>query len=210
MVVSKVALEWAGSSARAAEQVPATSAVSSVSGESDPWHPQRKGRTWSLPEGDAIEDYSVFYVGGESATLTHLMLTLNKWPFYTFDPSTGTARKETLDVNRALMKRYYLMQKARDAEVIGIIVSSLSIGTQQHTVGPCGLCLRADGYLQVADYLRLLIKRANRKSYMCVMGKLNTAKMANFMEVDVFVLVASPENTIIDSKVWDLILFRGI
>ena len=27
------------------------------------------------------------------------------------------------------------------------------------------------------------------------------AKMANFMEVDVFVLVACPENTLIDSKV---------
>lgn len=35
---------------------------------------------------------------------------------------------------------------------------------------------------------------------MFVMGKLNVAKMANFMEVDVFVLVACPENTLIDSK----------
>lgn len=41
------------------------------------------------------------------------------------------------------------------------------------------------------------------------MGKLNVAKMANFMEVDVFVLVACPENTLIDSQVQQklLILF---
>ena len=39
------------------------------------------------------------------------------------------------------------------------------------------------------------------------MGKLNVAKMANFMEMDVFVLVACPENTLIDSKVFIYILF---
>ena len=33
------------------------------------------------------------------------------------------------------------------------------------------------------------------------MGKLNVAKMANFMEVDLFVLVACPENTLIDTQV---------
>jgi len=44
-----------------------------------------------------------------------------------------------------------------------------------------------------------------------VMGKLNVAKMANFMEIDVFVLVASPENTLIDSKVLDFfILFQKL
>ena len=32
------------------------------------------------------------------------------------------------------------------------------------------------------------------------------AKMANFMEVDVFVLVACPENTLIDSKVCHYIM----
>lgn len=33
------------------------------------------------------------------------------------------------------------------------------------------------------------------------MGKLNVAKMANFMEVDCYVLVSCPENSLIDSKV---------
>lgn len=33
------------------------------------------------------------------------------------------------------------------------------------------------------------------------MGKLNVPKMANFMEIDVYVLVACPENTLINSQV---------
>jgi len=35
------------------------------------------------------------------------------------------------------------------------------------------------------------------------MGKLNVPKMANFMEIDVYVLIACPENTLIDSQVND-------
>ena len=38
------------------------------------------------------------------------------------------------------------------------------------------------------------------------MGKLNVAKMANFMEVDVYVLVACPESSLVDSQVLPIII----
>lgn len=56
-------------------------------------------------------------------------------------------------------------------------------------------------YLNIIDHLKRVIKAAGRKSYFFVMGKLNVAKMANFMEVDCYVLVSCPENSLIDSKV---------
>ena len=37
--------------------------------------------------------------------------------------------------------------------------------------------------------------------YTVAVGKLNVAKMANFMEIEVFLLVACPENSLIDSQV---------
>jgi diphthamide biosynthesis protein 2 len=37
-------------------------------------------------------------------------------------------RQETLNVNRALMQRYYLVQKAKDCDVIGILVGTLAVG----------------------------------------------------------------------------------
>ena len=37
--------------------------------------------------------------------------------------------------------------------------------------------------------------------YTVAVGKLNVAKMANFMEIDVFVLVACPENSLVESQV---------
>lgn len=36
--------------------------------------------------------------------------------------------------------------------------------------------------------------------YTIAVGKLNVAKMANFMEIDIFVLVACPENSLVDSQ----------
>lgn len=56
-------------------------------------------------------------------------------------------------------------------------------------------------YLDIINHLKKLINSSGRKSYTFVMGKLNVAKMANFMEVDCYVLVACPENSLIDSKV---------
>ena len=36
--------------------------------------------------------------------------------------------------------------------------------------------------------------------YTVAVGKLNVAKMANFLEIDLYVLVACPENSLVDSQ----------
>lgn len=57
------------------------------------------------------------------------------------------------------------------------------------------------GYLEVVNDLKRLIRASQKRVFTFVIGKLNVAKMANFAEVDVFILVASPENSLLDSKV---------
>lgn len=56
-------------------------------------------------------------------------------------------------------------------------------------------------YLPLITHLRQLIASHHKKSYTVAVGKLNPAKLANFIEVECFVLVACPENTMVDSKV---------
>ncbi|CAG8446404.1 5867_t:CDS:10 [Diversispora eburnea] len=126
-----------------------------------------QGRSYSLPKGTKIEDCTLFYIGEEGPTLTNILLTYNKCNVYSYNSKTRIGRQENLKVNRALMKRFYMVQKAKDANIIGIVVGTLGVG---------------------------------RKPYTFVMGKLNVEKMANFMEIDCFVLVACPENSLIDSK----------
>ncbi|CAE6416407.1 unnamed protein product [Rhizoctonia solani] len=82
------------------------------------------------------------------------------------------------------MRRYAIIQKARDADVIGILVGTLGVAS----------------YLPLMAHLRRLLSEAQKKCYTISVGKLNPAKLANFMEIECFVLVACPENSVIDSK----------
>jgi diphthamide biosynthesis protein 2 len=67
---------------------------------------------------------------------------------------------------------------------------------------PSGLILaHVAAYLPLITHLRTLLKRARKKSYTLAVGKLNPAKLGNFLEVEAFVLVACPENSLIDAKV---------
>jgi hypothetical protein len=47
-------------------------------------------------------------------------------------------------------------------------------------------------YLEIIEHLKKVITAAGKKYYTFVVGKLNVAKLANFQEIDVFVLVACP------------------
>ncbi|KAG0222402.1 putative diphthamide synthesis protein-domain-containing protein [Mortierella sp. GBAus27b] len=145
---------------------------------------RRFGRTYDLPEGDNIEDYTLFYVGDESPTLSNIMMTHSKCEVYSYNPEKKEGRLESALVNRALMRRYFLVQKAKDADVIGIAVGTLGVAS----------------YMTMIQHLKALIESKGKKVYTFVMGKLNVAKMANFMEIDCFVYVACPENSLIDSR----------
>lgn len=142
------------------------------------------GRQFSLKSGLSLKDYSIFYIGQEGATLTNFMMTWNRCSFCSFDPSTGTGRTESVHINRALMKRYYAIERAKDAAVVGILVGTLGV---------------AD-YLTIIPQLKEAIHKAGKKCYMFAMGKLNVPKLANFLEIDIFVLIACPENSLLDSS----------
>ena len=56
------------------------------------------------------------------------------------------------------------------------------------------------GYRDAIESIRHLAKAAGKKTYTMLMGKPNPAKLANFPEVEVFVMVADPQGMILDSK----------
>lgn len=51
------------------------------------------------------------------------------------------------------------------------------------------------------SHLRKMLAKAHKKSYTISVGKLNPAKLANFLEIECFVLVACLENSVIEAKV---------
>jgi diphthamide biosynthesis protein 2 len=104
--------------------------------------------------------------------------------FASFDPETGASQHIAAGGNKALMRRYFLVQKAKEAQVIGILAGTLAVAS----------------YVETIAALQSLAAAAGKTTYLFVVGKINEAKLANFMEVDLFVLVACPENSLVRSE----------
>merc|ERR1719447_583230 len=129
-----------------------------------------------------VESATVVYVGRGEETLLGVVHTLpsNKvlhWEKNSLIP-VGLA------VTKLLMRRYFLVEKTKDASRIGLLVGTL--GTEK--------------YLDILEQLKTSGKNAGKRMYTFLVGKPNVAKLANFPEIDVFVLVACPETTLINSK----------
>ncbi|TEB24956.1 diphthamide biosynthesis protein [Coprinellus micaceus] len=127
---------------------------------------------------------TVAYIGGETLALSNLLTTNSQSQVLSYDPATRTAKVESSRTNRMLMRRYAVVQKARDADVVGILVGTLGVAS----------------YLPLIKHIRALLSAHQKKSYTISVGKLNPAKLANFLEIECYVLVACPENSLIDAK----------
>ena len=101
------------------------------------------------------------------------------------------------------MRRYAAVQKARDADVFGILVGTLGVGEYFVIFRIEILLIRLHqvSYLPLIKHLRALLAKSCKKSYTICVGRLNPAKLANFLEIECFVLVACPENSLIEAKV---------
>ncbi|KAJ1900062.1 Diphthamide biosynthesis protein 2 [Kickxella alabastrina] len=145
------------------------------------------GRSWDLATGKSLSDYTILYLGSEGATLTNLMLTARAQCVFSYDAQTHSLREESATANRHLSRRYFAVQRAKDADVIGIVVGTVA----------------ATRYIAVLQQLKQMVKRAHKKLYVFVVGKMSMVKLANFAEIEAFVLVACPENSLVDGKDFD-------
>lgn len=83
-----------------------------------------------------------------------------------------------------MRRRNFLVEKCKDAQAIGIVVGTLT----------------AEGYLNVVDRIQALARDRGTRTYLLSVGKINSAKLANFLEIDCFVFIGCPENSIYDSR----------
>jgi diphthamide biosynthesis protein 2 len=103
-------------------------------------------------------------------------------------PSAPTLDNPTFRTAALLRRRYARVLSLAAAGVVGILVNTLSVSN----------------YMSSIDVLRKKIAAAGKKSYTVVVGKLNPAKLANFAEVEGWVVVGCWESGLIedDSGYW--------
>lgn len=84
----------------------------------------------------------------------------------------------------ALRRRYGLVVSLSSASIFGILINTLSV----------------KNYLHIVDHVKQQIEAAGKKSYTFVVGKVNAAKLANFSEVDGWVVIGCWESSLVENK----------
>ena len=151
------------------------------------------GLSITLPHDQSLSDYTILFIGDNSQQLLSIMMRCSGrngahtcWAYIpTLDGKDGCINTNAASVcQRELNRRFFLTQKAKMAGIIGIVVGSL---TNAH-------------YTKVVTRLRRCIEDSGRTSYTFAVGKINVNKLANFGEIDCYVLVACPENSLLESR----------
>ncbi|KAJ9099349.1 hypothetical protein QFC20_005750 [Naganishia adeliensis] len=141
-------------------------------------------RSIVFPEGVAMQDCTIFYVGEETRGLVNLMMEHAENRIYQYSPEDTSVYPLHIKSPRLLSRRLFALHSSFSASTYGILV---------HNVG----LARSHGLVK---HLRQLLKEKGKKSYTVSVGRVNPAKLANFEVVDCWVLVGCLEGGLVDSK----------
>lgn len=129
---------------------------------------------------------TVLYIGRDNLSFFNTAVALEASQCCLYDPTKTDPQLERIDPIGAkwLRRRYYAIERCMDAGSIGIVVATLS----------------TKGYLDIVSRVQQLAKARGVRSYLISIGKVNPEKLANFVDIDCFVLVGCPENDIFTSR----------
>ncbi|KFM73619.1 Diphthamide biosynthesis protein 2, partial [Stegodyphus mimosarum] len=142
------------------------------------------GRKFFIPKTKNLSDFDIFYVGEQSKTLTYFMMSFNQCQFYSYYPFKKMLHAETLNVNKALRKRYYYIEKAKCAKLIGIIVRTVTVRD----------------YDIIKDQLIELVENAGKRVFVLIFTKFSSTGLANYPCCDVYVDIACMESSLMENR----------
>ncbi|KAF2212334.1 hypothetical protein CERZMDRAFT_41836 [Cercospora zeae-maydis SCOH1-5] len=139
-----------------------------------------------LTEGpDTLQEYSIFHIS-EPPTSLLLILSSRIKSMHIFPTDSHVVSTTAIEASTAqlLRRRYALITRLASVPIFGILINTLSVSN----------------YVVALQHCQDLIRKAGKKSYVFVVGKVNAAKVANFSEVDGWVVIGCWESSLIESK----------
>ncbi|OAR05718.1 hypothetical protein LLEC1_03948 [Akanthomyces lecanii] len=141
-------------------------------------------------DAEQLKEYALFHIAEPPQSLL-LALSSRLASLHILSipsPSNLTIDNPTIQTAGLLRRRFAKVLSLASAGVIGILVNTLSVSN----------------FLPSIDLLRAKIDKAGKKSYTIVVGKLNPAKLANFAEIEGWVVVSCWESGLIedDASYW--------
>lgn len=144
--------------------------------------PLAKAQSTSAPALRRVPAGSVlFYLGPDSRSLMNLQMEHSSTPIFAYDTDSG-ARAIT-GASRQLSRRLYAVHQAMASDVFGLVVGNIGLKSSQPLV----------------QMLRDELRAHQKKSYTLSVGRLNPAKLANFAEIDCFILIGCSEGGVVDN-----------
>lgn len=146
----------------------------------------------TVPEGleadpAGLKQWHLFHISEPPKSLV-LILSSRVSEIHIFDSSPVSSNLSSKVHSNltalALRRRYAILTSVSSASVIGILINTLSV----------------KNYLSVVEHVKRQINAAGKRSYTFVVGKINAAKIANFSEIDGWVVIGCWESSLIDNK----------
>ncbi|KKA29846.1 hypothetical protein TD95_000447 [Thielaviopsis punctulata] len=136
----------------------------------------------AVPDPAALRDYALFHIS-EPPSAVLLALVSRFRSLHVLPTGAASAAEDPTRATQALLRRRFArVLSLATAGVVGILVNTLSVAN----------------YMASVDALRARIAAAGKKSYTVVVGKLNPAKLANFAEIDGWVVVGCWESGLVE------------
>lgn len=139
---------------------------------------------WSLSNNQNTENYTCIYVGNDNQSFFNISMAIKCKRWLLFDITANSLKEMQPMDTKFLMRRSHYIEKCKDAQTLGIVAGTLT----------------TKGYLNIIKHIQELARKRHIKTYIFAVGKLNSAKLANFSEVDCFVLVGCSENNLYNSR----------
>lgn len=141
--------------------------------------------SWTMAEEeDGTEHGHLLWLGEEDEELRTLQMQCAFQSAWKWDPRDKEITPIPADAAQAVRRRHFFVEKAKLAQVVGVAVESVADAETRNTV----------------KRVENMARNANKTVYVFVMSRVAPAKLANFPEVDVFVLIACPYTCLVDSK----------
>uniref|UniRef100_A0A1B0FNA9 2-(3-amino-3-carboxypropyl)histidine synthase subunit 2 n=1 Tax=Glossina morsitans morsitans TaxID=37546 RepID=A0A1B0FNA9_GLOMM len=136
-------------------------------------------------EIDELDESRVcVFVGRDNIRFFNLSLSTKAAKWFIYEPFLNNFQEKNPLTANYIRRRYYYIEKCKDAQTLGLIVATLS----------------TNGYLDVVKRIQTMAKSRGIKTQIISVGRINPAKLANFLEIDCFVLIGCPFNNNFDSK----------
>ena len=89
---------------------------------------------------------------------------------------------------KIIMNRYHNIEKVKEAEIVGILIGTV-------------VC---DNHMTIINALKRHILSQNKKYYEVLVGKINEPKLRNFQFIDLYVIIACPEMSLVEYKKFNM------